>query len=83
MAEKAIITTETDLRAFGKEIVTEALKAFKEEQDSQKVYFVNQVAKILKKHPNTIKKYCQQGLLKTNDAGLITAEALNDFFKVK
>ena len=78
-----IITTEEALKKVCRNVAIEALNEFKTNQEIKNVYYINQVAKILKKHPATIKKYVKEGKIKTNKAGLITHEALTEFLKAK
>jgi hypothetical protein len=51
----------------------------KEARTPVKVYNINQVAKMLGKSYNTIKKYVDKGIIKSTLNGLITESAINEY----
>lgn len=82
MAEKMYLLTDQDLKSYSKSTIFEALDEYEKRKASGKVYYVNQVAKIMHKSPHTIKKLCEQGFLKTTSSGLITQEAIDEYLNI-
>ncbi len=73
-----ILTTPEDLAKAVKKSLVEHDED-KKKNEIPKLYSINQVAKMLGKSYNTIKKYIDQGLLKTTVNGLITEHSINEF----
>jgi tRNA 2-selenouridine synthase SelU len=69
------------LKEFAKSAIIEALAAFKEEENVGRFYNRHQAAKFLGLHFNTVKKYVENGLIATNNAGKITHSDLLEFQK--
>jgi len=72
-----------DLETSLKLAAKEGVKLYNEEQKKNKLYSVNQTAKLLGKAHRTIKKMIFSGVLKTTSDGLITQEAINDYLKIE
>lgn len=73
--------TKEALREHSKEIIKEALEEFEKRKNNNQTYYINQVAKLLHKSPNTIKKLCEKGYIRTTADGQITQEALDEYLK--
>jgi len=71
-----VITTEENLMSVIRNVL-EAFESEKKAQRPQKLYTINQVAKMLGKAHGTIKKYVQLGIIKSTKNGLITEDAIN------
>ena len=76
-----IVTSASELKRITKEATKEAFQEIQEKEFQKKLYTVNEVAKATGKHHATITKYVKRGIIKTNEAGLITHEALQKFLE--
>lgn len=76
--EELIISTKQELRTIIKTVLAEYDKE-KASKAPTKVYSINQVAKLLGKSYNTIKKYVDKGIIKSTTNGLITESAINEY----
>jgi hypothetical protein len=65
------------------ESVMNKLEAKKKKGIGEKLYYVNQVAKLLGKSHTTIKKACENGLIRTTVTGLIPESAIEEFLNHK
>jgi hypothetical protein len=75
-----IITSPEDL----KKVVKEALIDFEKEKQSlepEKLYYKNQVAKMLGKSFATIKKLAENGTIRTTASGLISRSAIEEYLR--
>lgn len=63
---------------IAKEAAKEALQEFNL-SNNKKLYYVNQVSKILGVSFRTVKKKCEAGYIKTTKDGMITGAALNEY----
>lgn len=59
------------------------LEAKKQKGVGEKLYYINQVAKMLGKSHTTIKKACLAGLIRTTTDGLIPESAIEDYLNRK
>ncbi len=59
------------------------LESKKQKGVGEKLYYINQVAKMLGKSHTTIKKACLSGLIRTTPDGLIPESALEDYLAGK
>jgi len=78
--QNIIITTEENLSA----IIRNVLVSFENEKKTRlpkKLLTINQVAKRLGKAHATIKKYVQQGIIKSTKNGLIPEDAVNEYLR--
>ncbi|MEI6143966.1 MAG: helix-turn-helix domain-containing protein [Mariniphaga sp.] len=48
---------------------------------AEKLYYIAQVAKMLGKSPQTVKKMVQSGVIRSTANGMITESAIEDFLK--
>jgi hypothetical protein len=65
-------------------LIYKALQRFDREKTKnqpEKLLTINQVAKRLGKSHSTIKRFVGAGLIKSNKAGLISEQSINDFLK--
>lgn len=73
-----ILTTPSDLEKAMKKILIEHEEE-KKKGELPKLYSISKLAKKLGKSYNTIRKYVDQGILKTTSNGLITEDSINEF----
>jgi hypothetical protein len=78
MAE-ILITTREELKA----IIMETLVEFSQIGKIEKVYNINQVAKMTGKAHATITKYVSLGIIKSTTSGQITEGAINQWLNIK
>jgi hypothetical protein len=77
---KLIVMTPEELTELVKEGAKSALKSVLEErEDKVKIYTINEVAKMLAKAHQTVKKMVNEGKLKTTPDGRITQLELNRY----
>ena len=62
-------------KAAAKAVIAE----IEENSENAKIYYVNQVAKMLGMSHRTVKKKCRGGYIKTTKDGMITRKALNEY----
>lgn len=77
-----IIGTPQEITHEIRQAVREELKRFLEEQKAsvpEKVYYINQVAKMLNRSHATIKKMVANGVLKTTKNGMIAQSAIEAY----
>lgn len=73
-----------ELESTVKKCVKESLAEFENEKklkNGEPLYTVNQVRLKLKKSHHSIKKFIQNGILRTTSNGLIPESAIEDFLK--
>jgi len=73
----------SQLEEFGNNIIEKAVEKLEKRSEASKVYFINQVAKILGLGHSTVKKLCKDGHIKTTTNGMITQQALDDYISGK
>jgi hypothetical protein len=79
MAKEVFMVTAEDLNKHSKSIIQEALTEFEKKKQGNKLFYIAQVAKLLGKSHNTIKKLCERGLIKTTASGMITQAAIDEY----
>lgn len=80
--EKLILMPENEVR----ELMIAALAEYerlKQGKDSEPLYTINQVAKKLQKAHATIKKWVENGVLRTTENGLIPKSEIERFLSVQ
>lgn len=77
-----ILTTKADLT----EIIENVIKKFEAQKNKgvgEKLYYVNQVANMLGKAHNTIKKAVKNGTIRSTKDGLIPESAIEEYLNFK
>lgn len=76
--QEIILTSKQELSQTIKSVLIEYERE-KASMEPDKLYTINQVAKMLGKAHATIKKHVDRGLIKTTKSGLIQKKAINDY----
>lgn len=79
MAKEVFMVTAEELDKHNKTLIQEALSEFEKKKQGKKLFYIAQVAKLLGKSHNTIKRLCEKGLIKTTASGMITQAALDEY----
>lgn len=80
--EIKILTSKEDLTEVIESIM-QKIESRKQKGVGEKLYYINQVAKMLGKSHATIKKACLAGLIRTTVDGQIPHSAIEDYIKAK
>jgi len=76
-----IITPPEEMKKMMKNVLQEFEEEKKKKEKIPKLYTINQVAKKLGKAHSTIKKYVDNGMIKTSKNGNIPEDAINEFLE--
>ncbi|MBN2778755.1 MAG: helix-turn-helix domain-containing protein [Bacteroidales bacterium] len=79
MKQELVIMTKDEFRDSTIAIVRQTVRELEKGKTASKLFYKSQVARLLGKSHNTIKKLCENGFIKTTASGMITQAALDEY----
>lgn len=79
MNTQVLLVSKEDLVNVAVDAAKIAVEELEKRKNANRIYCINQVAKILHKNHRTIQKLCAEGFIKTTADGKITQMALDNY----
>jgi acyl-CoA reductase-like NAD-dependent aldehyde dehydrogenase len=82
MSQQILMVTSDDLQQMAISAAHIAVEELEKRKNANRIYCINQVAKLLHKNHRTIQKLCSEGFIKTTADGKISQAALDDYLAI-